>query len=57
MSDRRTPHETKEIGVKRLIDNYKKNNRSECPSEQVRVFEKLYEKELLPHTYEKDKKK
>lgn len=52
MADKlRPPQETKEIGIKRLVECYEKTNQKQCPSSQVRKFEKLYENELLPKVY------
>jgi hypothetical protein len=49
---RRPPQETKDIGIKRLKESYEKNNRTACPAEKVKQFEKLYEKQILPQVYD-----
>ena len=52
----RDPRETRDIGIKRLKDEYEKNNRTTCPPEQIKKFIKMYEKDILPRVYDKDKK-
>jgi hypothetical protein len=52
---RRDPHETKELLVKGMVDMYRRNKQGECPSSQVREFEKLATEKLLPGTYDKKK--
>ena len=49
---RRTPQETKDVGIQRLKDSFEKQNGRICPAEKTREFEKLYNEKLLPRVYE-----
>jgi hypothetical protein len=51
----RDPRETRDISIKRMIDSYEKNNRTQCPDKKRREFEKYIEKKIMPQVYE-DKK-
>lgn len=52
MAKKREARETKEIGIKRLVENFEKNNRTVCPPEKKREFEKMYTRDILPKVYE-----
>ncbi len=53
---RRTPQETKDVGIARLIKSYEKNTNSVCPTSEKQKFEQMYTKEILPKVYDKDRK-
>lgn len=54
MADKmRDPHETKDMGVKRLISQHEKWNKTVCSPEKKREFEKKFEREILPKIYDK----
>lgn len=57
MPNKRTPHEVKEMGIKKMKDAYEKNTRRACSSEQLRKFEKMYEQRVLPEAFDKNKGK
>lgn len=46
------PRKVKDMGLKQFKEDYAKANRSECPPSEVRKFEKMYEKDILPRVYE-----
>jgi hypothetical protein len=49
---KREARETKDMGVKRLIESYEKQNRTSCSSEKKREFEKMYVEKVLPRVYD-----
>ncbi len=57
MAQKKRPwQETRDIGIKRLKESFEKTNQKACPPDKVREFEKLYQREILPQVYDKDKK-
>jgi hypothetical protein len=52
---RRTPQQLKEAGVQSMKDSYEKMNRTTCPPEKIRQYEKLHEQRLIPGVFDKKK--
>ena len=52
---RRTPQQLKEAGIKSMKDSYEKMNRTICPPEKIRQFEKLHQDVLCPKVFDKKK--